>query len=245
MTREPVYDILTGLVRAVVFMQGLRIDVEGREHVPRVGGAVLTVNHTAYVDFMQVGLVGRDRGRNVRYLMKAELEHGIMGFLMKHCKAIGVDRSAGAESYARAVTALRAGELVVIYPEATISRSFELKEFKSGPARMAIEADTPIVPVVIWGAHRVWTKDIPRKLGRHNFPIAVRIGDPIWPVEPSSELMATVRARMSILLDRARAKYPMPAGAPWVPARLGGGAPTLDQAAALDRAEKARRTEHR
>ncbi|MBF6248812.1 1-acyl-sn-glycerol-3-phosphate acyltransferase, partial [Nocardia elegans] len=114
MAREPVYDLLTGLVRTLFWAQGLRIDIEGQEHIPRVGGAVLAVNHTAYLDFMEVGLVGRRSGRNVRYMMKAELERGIVGFLMKQCKAIGVDRSAGAESYAKAVAALRAGELVVV-----------------------------------------------------------------------------------------------------------------------------------
>ncbi|MBF6204952.1 1-acyl-sn-glycerol-3-phosphate acyltransferase [Streptomyces gardneri] len=241
MAREPVYDILTGLARAIFFAQGLRIDIEGQEQIPRSSGAVLAVNHTAYLDFMEVGLVGRKSGRNVRFMMKAELEHGIVGFLMKHCKAIGVDRTAGAESYARAVTALREGELVVVYPEATISRSFELKEFKSGAARMAVEADVPIVPLVIWGAHRIWTKDIPRQLGRHKFPVHIRIGDPIPPAEPAEELTATMRTRMNELLDRAQQNYPMQPGARWVPVRLGGTAPTLAQAAVLEREEMERR----
>ncbi|MEU7763581.1 lysophospholipid acyltransferase family protein [Nocardia sp. NPDC049190] len=241
MTREPVYDILAGLARTIFFAQGLRLDTEGQAHIPRSGGAVLAVNHTAYLDFTEVGLIGRKSGRNVRFMMKAELEHGIVGFLMKHCKAIGVDRAAGAESYARAVAALRAGEVVVVYPEATISRSFELKEFKSGAARMAIDADVPIIPLIIWGAHRIWTKDIPKRLGYHNFPINIRIGDPIAPEEPADELTATLRARMSELLDRAQRDYPMPARARWVPARLGGTAPTLEEAAVLEQEELARR----
>ncbi|GAA5047118.1 lysophospholipid acyltransferase family protein [Nocardia callitridis] len=241
MAREPVYDVLTGLVRTVFFAQGLRIDITGQEHIPRVGPAVLAVNHTAYFDFMEVGLIGRRSGRNVRYMMKAELEHGIVGFLMKHCKAIGVDRGAGAESYGKAVDSLRSGELVVVYPEATISRSFEIKEFKSGAARMAIEADVPIIPVAIWGAHRVWTKDIPKRLGRHRYPINIRIGAPISPVDDTDELSATTRASMIELLAEAQRDYPMPRGAAWVPARLGGTAPTPVQAAILDREELARR----
>ncbi|MFI9405696.1 lysophospholipid acyltransferase family protein [Nocardia sp. NPDC052316] len=241
MAREPVYDILTGLVRTIFLVQGLRFDIAGQDRIPRTGGAVLAVNHTAYLDFMEVGLVGRKSGRNVRYMMKAELEHGIVGFLMKHCKAIGVDRTAGAESYSRAVRALRDGELVVVYPEATISRSFELKEFKSGAARMALEADVPIIPVVIWGAHRVWTKDIPKQLGRHRFPVNIRIGEPIPPAPPRENLTATLRSRMSDLLDQAQQDYPMEPGARWVPARLGGTAPTLAEAAVLEQEELARR----
>ncbi|WP_024801298.1 1-acyl-sn-glycerol-3-phosphate acyltransferase [Nocardia sp. BMG51109] len=241
MAREPVFDILTGLVRTLFRAQGLRIDIGGQEHIPRTGGAVLAVNHTAYLDFMEVGLVGRESGRNVRYMMKAELERGIVGWLMKQCKAIGVDRSAGAQSFARAVTALRDGEIVVVYPEATISRSFELKEFKSGAARMSIESGVPIVPMVIWGAQRVWTKDIPKRLGRHRFPIAIRIGEPI-PVRDSADaLTAELRVRMERLLADAQRDYEMPAGARWVPARLGGAAPTPEQAAVLDQRELERR----
>jgi 1-acyl-sn-glycerol-3-phosphate acyltransferase len=241
MTREPVFDVLAGLVRTIFWAQGLKIDIVGGENIPRTGGAVLAVNHTAYLDFMEVGLVGRESGRNVRYMMKAELEHGVVGWLMKHCKAIGVDRTAGAESYTRAVTALRDGEIVVVYPEATISRSFELKEFKSGAARMAIEAAVPIVPMTIWGAQRVWTKDIPKQLGRHNFPINIQVGEPIPPAEPAEDLTATLRSSMEKLLDAARRDYEMPPGARWVPARLGGTAPTLEQAKVLEREEMERR----
>lgn len=241
MTREPVFDVLTGLVRTVFWAQGLRIDIAGGEHIPRTGGAVLAVNHTAYLDFMEVGLVGRASGRNVRYMMKAELEHGIVGFLMKHCKAIGVDRTAGAQSYARAVTALRDGEIVVVYPEATISRSFELKEFKSGAARMAIEAGVPIIPMTIWGAQRVWTKDIPKKLGRHHFPINIRVGAPVTPVESVDALTGELRSSMEKLLDLAQRGYHMPPGERWVPARLGGTAPTPERAIVLEREEMERR----
>ncbi|WP_327148900.1 lysophospholipid acyltransferase family protein [Nocardia sp. NBC_01329] len=241
MAREPVFDVLAGLVHTVFFAQGVRIDIRGQENIPRTGGAVLAVNHTSYLDFMEVGVVGRRSGRNVRYMMKAELDHGIVGFLMKHCKAIGVDRTAGAESFGRAVESLRAGELVVVYPEATISRSFELKEFKSGAARMALESGTPIVPLAIWGAHRIWTKGFPKQLGRHNFPVHIHIGEPLEATGSADEVTTALRERMSQLLAGAQADYPMDAGQPWVPARLGGSAPTLEQAAVLEAEEYARR----
>ncbi|MTE13704.1 lysophospholipid acyltransferase family protein [Nocardia aurantiaca] len=247
MVREPVFDVLAGLARGVLWAQGLRVDIHGQANVPRRGGAVLAVNHTAYLDFMEVGVVGRNSKRNVRFMMKAELEHGVVGWLMKHCKAIGVDRGHGAESYGRAVAALRAGEIVVVYPEATISRSFELKEFKSGAARMAIEAGVPIVPMTIWGAQRIWTKDIPKRLGRHHFPIHIRIGEPIAApagavtTAAAEALTAELRSRMADLLAQAQQDYDMPAGARWVPARFGGAAPDPERAAVLDREEMARR----
>ncbi|WP_431939524.1 lysophospholipid acyltransferase family protein [Nocardia grenadensis] len=241
MAREPVFDVLAGLAHTVLFAQGVRLDIRGQENVPRTGGAVLAVNHTSYLDFMEVGVVGRRSRRNVRFMMKAELDHGIVGFLMKHCKAIGVDRTAGAKSFGRAVEALRDGELVVVYPEATISRSFELKEFKSGAARMALESGAPIVPLTIWGAHRIWTKGFPKQLGRHNFPVHIRIGEPLAAAGSVDEATTALRGRMNELLTAAQEGYPMPAGQPWVPARLGGSAPTLEQAAVLEAEEYARR----
>ncbi|MGW0004279.1 lysophospholipid acyltransferase family protein [Nocardia grenadensis] len=241
MAREPVFDVLAGLAHTVLFAQGVRLDIRGQENVPRTGGAVLAVNHTSYLDFMEVGVVGRRARRNVRFMMKAELDHGIVGFLMKHCKAIGVDRTAGAKSFGRAVEALRDGELVVVYPEATISRSFELKEFKSGAARMALESGAPIVPLTIWGAHRIWTKGFPKQLGRHNFPVHIRIGEPLAAAGSVDEATTALRGRMNELLTAAQEGYPMPAGQPWVPARLGGSAPTLEQAAVLEAEEYARR----
>ena len=242
MRREPVFDVLSGLAQAINAVQGLRIDIVGQPHVPGVGGGVLAVNHTSYVDFIEVGLVGRRSKRYVRFMMKESLaQNRVIGFLMKHCQAISVDRIAGHQSYLKAVEALRAGELVVVYPEATISRSFELKEFKSGAARMAIEADVPIIPVVIWGAQRIWTKGMPRRLGRHRFPINIRVGEPIPPRAPVDELTASMRAAMSALLEQAQAGYPAPAGEPWVPARLGGGAPDLATAKQIEEAEFAER----
>lgn len=238
MGREPLYDILTGVARSIVALQGLRLDIEGQQNVPPAGGAVLAVNHTAYMDFIEAGIVGRNSGRNVRYMMKAELQNNrALGFCMKHCKAIPVDRSAGAQAYGLAVDALRDGELVVIYPEATISRSFELKEFKTGAARMALAADVPIVPVAIWGAHRVWTKGVPKEMGRTHFPVNIRVGEPIRPVGSIDELTASLKSTMQNLLDAAQSGYPMPVGAPWVPARFGGGAPDLVEARRLEEAE--------
>ena len=99
-------------------------------------------------------------------MIKAEMQDvKVVNFLIKHSGTIPVDRRAGAGAYAVAVERLRAGEIVGVYPEATISRSFELKEFKTGAARMALEARVPIVPLIVWGAQRMWTKDHPKEYG--------------------------------------------------------------------------------
>ena len=114
-------------------------------------------------------------------------------------------------------------ELVGVYPEATISRSFEIKEFKTGAARMAVEAGVPIVPVIVWGAQRVWTKGHPKKLLRPKVPIVVLVGEPIEPTLGTGELNKLLHSRMQHLLERAQEMYgPHPAGEFWVPRRLGG-----------------------
>jgi 1-acyl-sn-glycerol-3-phosphate acyltransferase len=126
-----------------------------------------------------------------------------------------------------------------VYPEATISRSFELKEFKTGAARMAVEADVPIVPMIVWGAQRIWTKDHPRQLGRKKIPISVQVGPPLRAASDFAGTNAALRESMTTLLNQAQQGYPHPAGEYWVPRRLGGGAPTLAEAAQLDAEELA------
>jgi 1-acyl-sn-glycerol-3-phosphate acyltransferase len=156
-----------------------------------------------------------------------------------------VDRRAGGGAYAVAVERLRAGEIVAVYPEATISRSFELKEFKTGAARMAQDARVPIVPLIVWGAQRMWTKDHPRNMGRKKIPITVAVGAPVYAVGTIDDTSAAMRKAMTTLLYRVQEEYPHPEGAYWVPRRLGGSAPTMDEAKALEEAELAERARKR
>jgi 1-acyl-sn-glycerol-3-phosphate acyltransferase len=240
-TVEPVYGTVIALVRLTWRIQGLKFTVVGQENIPATGGAVIAINHTSYFDFTLAGLPAyrQHRARKIRFMAKQEVfDSKVTGPIMRGCRHIPVDRSSGAASYDVAVERLRAGELVGVYPEATISRSFEIKEFKSGAARMAIEADVPIIPHIVWGAQRIWTKDHPKKLYRPKVPIVMLVGEPIQPTLPATELTALLHSRMQHLLEQAQDKYPAhPAGEWWVPRRLGGGAPTLAEAAQLDAEE--------
>lgn len=206
----------------------------GASRLPREGGAVLAVNHTSYVDFSYIGLSALDLDhRKIRILAKAELaKNPVLKFLMKGCGAIAVDRTAGHDAYVAAVDQLRAGEIVVVYPEATISLSLEIKELKSGAARMALEAGVPIIPAIVWGSQRIAPKGAPRHLGRTKTPVMVAMGEPITPEGTGDEVTATLSAAMTALLHEVQEAYgPHPAGEPWVPARLGGSAPTPEDAA--------------
>jgi 1-acyl-sn-glycerol-3-phosphate acyltransferase len=248
-TVEPVYGTVIALVRLTWRFQGLKFTVVGQENIPATGGAVIAINHTSYFDFTLAGLPAfrEHRVRKIRFMAKQEVfDSKVTGPIMRGCRHIPVDRSSGAASYDAAVDRLRAGELVGVYPEATISRSFEIKEFKSGAARMAIEADVPIIPHIVWGAQRIWTKDHPKKLYRPKVPIVILVGEPIQPTLPATELTALLHTRMQHLLEQAQDKYPAhPAGEWWVPRRLGGGAPTLAEAAQLDAEEASQRAASR
>jgi 1-acyl-sn-glycerol-3-phosphate acyltransferase len=235
---EPTYTPVIALARAVFRGLGLKFVVSGQEHVPRTGGAVMAINHVGYLDFTFAGLAARPAGRLVRFMAKKEVfDHKISGPLMRGMKHIPVDRhGAAGDSYQLAVKALTAGEIVGVFPEATISLSYELKEFKTGAARMAMEAGVPILPCVVWGSQRVLTKGRPKDLTRGT-PIRIVVGEPFTP-DPSADpvaVTADLKTRMQALLDEARATYPGGPRTPddtwWIPASMGGTAPTLEEAA--------------
>ncbi len=239
------YRSVINTARAVFRAQGLRFDLRGTENVPARGGAVMAINHVGYLDFTYAGYAARPAGRLVRFMAKEEVFiHRVSGPLMRGMHHIPVDREAGAGSYRAAVQALRDGEIVGVFPEATISRSFELKDFKAGAVRMALEAGVPVLPTVIWGSQRVWTKGRSKRLGRSRVPISVRIGAPIS-VADGDDVVAvteTLRARMTDLLHASQEAYPDAPSDPddtwWQPARLGGSAPSPDEALQLDRDER-------
>lgn len=243
---EPLYEWVIASARTMFALQGLKFSMWGREYVPREGGAVMAINHTGYLDFTYAGYATLPTRRVVRFMAKESVfRNPVAGPMMRGMGHIPVDRSQGAGSFREAVQALRAGEIVGVYPEATISRSFELKEFKLGAARMAQEAGVPILPTTVWGAQRVWTKGHPKNLGRTNTPIFVTVGEPM-PVGADADIVevtAELKRRMQEQLDGQQAAYPpMRADeAHLVPARLGGTAPTLEQAMAIHRADAERR----
>lgn len=244
---EPVFRTLEIAVSLATRAIGTKITYQGLENIPERGGAVIAINHTSYVDWWPAALTAYQRRRRMRFMIKTEMQDvKVVNFLIKHSGTIPVDRTSGGGAYAAAVERLRAGEIVGVYPEATISRSFELKEFKSGAVRMAREADVPIIPLIVWGAHRRWTKDHPRDMGRRSkIPITVAVGTPLQATGTIDETSAAMREAMTTLLHQVQEGYPHPEGMYWVPRRLGGSAPTMDEAKAREEVELAERARKR
>jgi 1-acyl-sn-glycerol-3-phosphate acyltransferase len=224
-----VYPPVIGILKTFWKYLGLRFDSKGVEHIPREGGAILAMNHIGYLDFALIGTCALPVKRYVRFMAKRELfDNKIVGPLLRGMHHISVDRSSGSASFVAALRALRAGEIVGIFPEGTISVSFELKEFKSGAVRLAIGADVPIIPVAVWGSQRIWTKKVKRNLSRKKVPIFVAFGEPLYFTKDSSveEGEAQLRSSMQELLLDLQSRYPdSHVGARWAPVRLGGSAP--------------------
>jgi 1-acyl-sn-glycerol-3-phosphate acyltransferase len=244
--RDIVYPPVILTARAAFKALDLRIDVRGAEHIPTSGGAVLAFNHISYVDFILGGYAAYPSKRLVRFMAKRELfDHRVSGPIMRSLHHINVDREDGKGSYDTALDYLAQGEVVGLFPEATISRSFELKDFKSGTVRMAWEAQVPLIPVILWGTQRMYTKDHPRDFSRGK-AVTINVGAPI-PLTgaplPDNELL---RKEMTRLHDEAVRGYPQHEdGAWWVPASYGGTAPTRDDANKVERAEARARAEKR
>jgi 1-acyl-sn-glycerol-3-phosphate acyltransferase len=208
---------------------GLQFDFEGEENIPRDGGAILAINHVGYLDFALVGTAALPVNRYVRFMAKKEIfDNKLAGPLMRGMHHICVDRANGSASFVAALRALRGGEIIGIFPEGTISVSFEIKELKSGAVRLAMGAGVPVIPTVIWGSQRIWTKKVKRNLRRNNVPITVSFGAPLY-FDKQTDVEAgekELRETMISALHKIQEKYPdSHEGQRWAPVRLGGTAP--------------------
>jgi 1-acyl-sn-glycerol-3-phosphate acyltransferase len=227
-----VYPPVIATARTAFRALNMKITIEGEEHVPTSGGAVIACNHISYLDFIFCGLGARKSKRLVRFMAKESIfRNRIGGPLMRGMHHIPVDRDAGMASYKAALNALKAGEVVGVFPEATISQSFMIKDFKSGATRLAAATGTPLVPMVLWGTQRFWTKGRPRELTKRGVAVTIMLGEPLHPERRDNQdsVNGELRARMTSMLDRAQREYPQQPAGPddtwWLPAHLGGTAP--------------------
>ena len=249
---ELVYRPVIGLALTVFKALAWDIRVTGEEHIPTSGPAVIATNHVGYLDFVFVGYAARPRGRLVRFLAKQEIfDHKVSGPLMRGMKHIPVDRFGKAkDSVDESVAVLRRGEIIGMFPESTINPSFVPAGGRSGAARMAMAAGAPLLPGAVWGSQRIMTKGRPRNFQR-KVAITVDIGPPVGydPDEDPTEVTGRLMGEISGLVKRAADAYPQsPAGDSdrwWLPAHLGGTAPTAEAAAEMLATERAARRKKR
>jgi len=155
----------------------VRWDVDGLDHIPDRGPAIIVGNHRSYFDPLAIGFALARVGRPVRFLGKKEVfDAPVVGQIATALGGIRVDRGTGSDEPLRAAAdALAAGELVALMPQGTIprGRAFYDPELRGrwGAARLAALAKVPVIPVGLWGTERVWPRNA-------RFPNVTAIADP-------------------------------------------------------------------
>lgn len=245
---EPLYRSIVWGFKSIFRGLGMRLIVTGEENIPREGGAVLAINHTSYLDFALAGIPADMRGKRlVRFMAKDSVfKHAVGGPLMRGMHHIPVDRDSGSDAFRRAVGALKDGELVGVFPEATMSRSLEIKEIKNGAVRMARAAGVPLIPMIVFGGQRVISYGV--KNFSRGAAVCISVGAPLEmvPGQKPDELTDALRTRMQELLEETLERYPDPGmGEPWMLARKGGSAPTYEEAARIEEERAQRRAAER
>jgi len=183
---EP-YDVVRQLARPAAIPYA-RFRLDGAEHIPERGPAILAANHRSYFDPAALVVLAAGRGRALRFLAKKEvLDAPVIGPLVRSLGHIRVDRGTGSDApLAAAEAALAAGELICILPQGTIPRGDDL--FRSelvgrpGAARLAARTGAPVIPVGLWGTEMVWPRSskVPHVWNLVHPPaVEVRAGAPV------------------------------------------------------------------
>lgn len=157
--------------------------IEGLDQIPSQGPAILAINHIAYLDPLAAALVADMAKRRARFLAKSELfRDKKIGWVLRGAHQIEVKRGTKDAPVALddAYAALDRGELVVVFPEGTVTKDPELWPMtaRSGAARLALKTGAPLIPCAVWGTANVWPKG-GKKRWRPRQPIVVKIGPPI------------------------------------------------------------------
>jgi 1-acyl-sn-glycerol-3-phosphate acyltransferase len=160
-----------------IVMPYFRVSVEGLEHVPARGAAVIAGNHLSFIDSIVLALA---LPRPLYYLGKSDYwESARTRWLVAGAGVVPVHRDGGdrgEDSLRAGVQLLQRGDLLGIYPEGTRSPDGRLYRGKTGPVRMALEAGVPIVPFGIIGSDVAMPQD--RRVIRRA-PITLRFGRPV------------------------------------------------------------------
>ncbi|MFZ3454125.1 lysophospholipid acyltransferase family protein [Arthrobacter sp. 7Tela_A1] len=210
-------------------------------------GAVVAITHFGYLDFVFAEyLIWKQIKVHMRYLVtKKAARKKFVGAVCEWCEHIVVDRSDGAAAYTESVEKLHRGDYLAVLPEAGVSRSFTVRQLKTGAVRMAAEAGVPIIPVSVWGGHRMLTRGHGLSVKAvWKTPVRIHVGEQLW-VDPNASVTEeTVRLQKVLQagIDECIDTYPEepPAGAWWMPVSRGGSAMTPEEQVILDEADRAK-----
>lgn len=179
---EPTFALARGILKPWL-TTWFRWSIEGIEHIPSQGPAIVAFNHIAYLDPLAAAFVVDKARRRPRFLAKSELfADKRIAWILRGAKQIEVRRGTRDAPMAldHALAALAAGELIVVFPEGTITTDPDLNpmEAKTGLARLALASGAPVVPCALWGTANIWPKGY-AKHWRPRQDILVRVGEPM------------------------------------------------------------------
>jgi 1-acyl-sn-glycerol-3-phosphate acyltransferase len=186
----------TALRRSVVFIVGnvfkliMKLEVQGLEHLPAQGRAVIAANHSTTFDVfpMQLSLP-----RPIFYMGKAELfNNPIVDWAFRQMGAFPVHRGAHDQwAYRHALKVLKNDQVLGMFPEGTRSKGNGLAVAKTGAAKLALETGSPLIPMAINGSHTFFN-------GFHRNHVIVTLCAPILPAENETPISMTDRAMFAI-----------------------------------------------
>ena len=161
----------------------LKLRITGLDNIPAAGPALLVVNHISNLDPLAVAVAVDRAGRRPRFLAKSELFRlPVVGWVLRGCGQIEVKRGTAAAPQAlrEALAALGRGEVVVVFPEGTVTTHPDLEPGppKSGIVRLVLDSGAPLIPCGVWGTANVWPK-LRRGRWRPRQDVAVRVGTPL------------------------------------------------------------------
>lgn len=194
-----------------------RVRVEGVEHVPAQGPAILAFNHVSVLDGVIVGIeTARRRRRKVRFLVAAEaFRRFFVGRALRSFDAIPSRRGAGdAHALDQAIATIRAGAMAAIAPEGRVNDRIhpdELQRIKSGITRIALPTGASVIPVGVWGTQTLWPRTGPRWGRIAARPrVGLSYGEPVEPAgdpaEPADVDAFRERVRTALETQAARAR---------------------------------------
>ena len=176
---RPVRWLSRVVARVALGLSGCRLEVEGLEHLPHRGPAVLVTNHTSYAD--TPALVAALPIDFVFVAMREILSWHVIGALVRRGSHLTVDRWHLRQSVADTAAVedrLRRGEIVLFFAEGGFARARGLRPFRLGAFEAAAHTDAPIVPIALRGSREILPADTRLP---HPSRVHVWIGAPIQP----------------------------------------------------------------
>ena len=128
-----------------------RLQVSGQDHIPRTGGVLIAANHASYLD---IPILGCALPRQASFIGRMDLFSGIVGTILLYLGWIPIRRErVDRKAFDEAVRRLKAGHVVVIYPEGSRSSDGRLQPGKPGIGMIAAAAGCPVVPALLEGTY--------------------------------------------------------------------------------------------